>query len=305
MAAAVDGSAVAAAAATNTNPAAANGTPAQQPPASGTAASAPAPPWYAGIEDSETRGYIENKAWKSPVEAIKSYRELESTFSKVRGAPPDRLVVLPGPDAKPEDYAPVYDKLGRPKTPEDYKLVGPDGTSTDPLAQKMAPVLHTYGATLGLAKAINETFNQHVQELITQQAADNEAKVKADLLTLHQEWPGQVYDERMALAKRAAESYGVSEEWIDKLHTVLGAEVFRFFARIGEGQGEGGKGFARGNASNTTFGLTPEGAAAQIEALKADKEFGKKLLEGNVEAKERLERLQLIRNARATANIVR
>jgi hypothetical protein len=289
MAGAVDGSAVAAAAA-NTNSAAAAGQPAQQqPPASGTAAAAPTPPWFASIEDPDTRGYIENKAWKSPVEAIKSYRELESTFSKVRGAPPDRLVVLPGPDAKPEDYAPIYDRLGRPKTPEDYKLTGLDGTSTDPFAQKMAPVMHINNLTSSQAKALNEAYNQYAQSFIEQQAADNESKVKADLLTLHQEWPGQVYDERMALAKRAAESYGVSEEWIDKLHTVLGAEVFRFFARIGEGQGEGGKGFALQRRWHHHLGMTPGVRRRNSDAL--HRSGVRRFVAGDVEANARVDRL--------------
>ena len=241
MAAAINNGAAVAA---NPTPAAASATPAQQAPvASGAAAPAPAPPWFASIGDAETRGYAENRAWKSPAEAVKSYRELESTFSRVRGAPADRLLVLPGPDAKPEDYAPIYDRLGRPKTAADYKLTGLDGTSTDPFAQQIAPVMHAAGITATQAKTLNEAYNQYAQGLIEQQQKDRDAQWAADELTLHQEWPGQVYNERMELAKRAAKSYGFNEDVINKFESVLGpAEVYRWFAKIGEGQERGRQG---------------------------------------------------------------
>ena len=109
----------------------------------------------------------------------------------------------------------------------------------------------------------------------------------------------------MALAKRGAESYGVSEEWIDKLHTVLGPEVFRFFARIGEGQAEGGKGFELGNSTNTTFGMTPEAAQAQLDALHKDDAFGKKFVAGDLEATARVDRLLQIINSRNSATPMR
>ena len=229
MAAAINNGA---AVANNPNPAAASATSAQQAPqAPGTAASAPAPPWFASIQDTELRGFAESEGLKEPVDAVRNYRELKA----LRGVPPDQLLKLPGKDAKPEDWAPVYDKLGRPKTAEDYKLTGLDGTSTDDFAVGIAQVLHKGGANLQLAKDLNESYNGYAQKLIEQRQKDRDAQWAADELTLHQEWPGQVYNERMELAKRAARSYGFNEDVIDKFESVIGpAEVYRWFAKIGK-----------------------------------------------------------------------
>lgn len=300
MAAAINNGA---AVASNPNPAAASATPAQQAPtASGAAAPAPAPPWFASIQDADLRGFAESEGLKEPVDAVRNYRELKA----LRGVPPDQLLKLPGKDAKPEDWAPVYDKLGRPKTAEDYKLTGLDGTSTDDFAVGVAQVLHKGGANLQLAKDLNEFYNGYAQKLIDQRQKDRDAQWAADELTLHQEWPGQVYNERMELAKRAARSYGFNEDIIDKFESVIGpAEVYRWFAKIGEGQGEGGKGFERGNVVNANFGMTPEGAQAQLEALHKDKEFGRKFIEGDAEANARHDRLLQIINSRNSATPMR
>uniref|UniRef100_UPI0019553C3F hypothetical protein n=1 Tax=Methylobacterium sp. B34 TaxID=95563 RepID=UPI0019553C3F len=55
---------------------------------------------------------LQAKGWKSPVDALTAYQNLETHVG--------RAIVPPGADAKPEDWAPVYDKLGRPQAPDGY-----------------------------------------------------------------------------------------------------------------------------------------------------------------------------------------
>ncbi len=79
-------------------------------PASEPAANAP--DW---IKDwaPEDIGIVEKKAWKSPQDLFKSYRELEKTLGQDK-------VVLPKDGADAKEWDAVYNKLGRPDTPDKY-----------------------------------------------------------------------------------------------------------------------------------------------------------------------------------------
>lgn len=70
--------------------------------------------WVAGLQIEDNRALVEAKQWKSPDDAIRSYRELEHHASKA--------LKLPGENATAEDWNKFYSKLGRPETPDKYEL---------------------------------------------------------------------------------------------------------------------------------------------------------------------------------------
>jgi hypothetical protein len=69
--------------------------------------------WVAGLE-TDNRTTVEAKQWASANDAIKAYRELESHASKA--------LSVPGKDATAEDWNKLYEKLGRPESPDKYEL---------------------------------------------------------------------------------------------------------------------------------------------------------------------------------------
>src|SRR4051812_22872278 len=64
-------------------------------------------PWYGGVADAELRGFAELKGWKSPDDALVSYRNLE----KLQGVPPERLLKLPEKADDPA-WSEIHGKLG-------------------------------------------------------------------------------------------------------------------------------------------------------------------------------------------------
>ncbi len=114
--------------------------------AGGSGAGGGAAPFYSTFTDPDLRGFAENKKFESPEALTKSYRERE----KLRGLPPERLLTVPADD-KPESWAPVYDRLGRPKEAKDYAIKVPQGAPQE-YAGQVAKVLHD----LGLSKKQGE-----------------------------------------------------------------------------------------------------------------------------------------------------
>jgi hypothetical protein len=255
-------------------------------------AAAPAP-WFASIESPELRGYTENKAWKTPADAVHAYRELE----KLHGAPADQLLRLPGKDAKPEEWAAFYEKLGRPKTADEYKLVGLDGTGTDPLAQRLGPAMHQLNLTAAQAKGLNEAYLAVVNEAQQAQVQARLDQLDAEKTQLHQEWPGETFNQNLEAGRRAVRSYGLSEDFLAQFESQVGYRaMMKFFFEVGARQGEGPYIEGNSNTRNNNFsGRSPEAARAEIARLSSNAEFRKKwLVDGDKAAAEQINNLQII-----------
>lgn len=241
-------------------------------------------PWFKGIEDSELRGWTELKGWKSPADAAKSARELETKI----GVPAEQLLKLPKDlaSAKPEELNAIYDRLGRPATPEDYHLevpLGDDGA----FAKSIAPVLHKHGITAAQAKGLNADWNSMMEEMSRQSTEQVTQKQAAELTDLKREWSGKTFDERSELGRRALREYGAAlgkdqaeiGQTLTALEGSIGtAKLLKLFAAIGEKQGE--HGFIDSDRGSQTFGMTPEAAAVKKQQLMADPDFTKKYMAG-------------------------
>lgn len=204
---------------------------------------------------------VEAKGWKTPADVLKSYTELESALGRDK-------IVIPGPQAKPEDWDKVYTKLGRPEKPDAYGLKPiegmPEGVYDQKSAAWFAQTAHKAGLNPQQARTLHD-------EYVKLQVEGHNAKINAirqsgeqGEATLKQEW-GPAYDAKVQLSQRAAKAIGLEAETIDKIEGAIGfAGLMKMFSTIGEKMGED---VAVGSGGGMSNPRTPEGAIAEIQRI--------------------------------------
>lgn len=269
------------------------GTPAPQPnpapngaapvPAATPVAAPAAESWYSGFKDSELKAYLDLNRVPDAETAVKNWREAE----RFVGAPKDELIRIAKDPSKltEEQRNQVYARLGRPEKIEDY---GAD--LNNPLAAKAIPLLHKYGMPKeGVAELAGIIQQIGEQEAAAKEQARN---IEFDRMEeqLHNEWPGEIYNQRTEMGIRAMRElvspmFGgdldKTSDMIGKMEDAIGsAQLVKLFAHLGQKIMEGSNGaesFVTGsNPSN--FGMTPEQAKARIDQLNHDKEWGARML---------------------------
>lgn len=240
--------------------------------------------WLDGA-DELTLGYAQNKGWQNPLEAVKSYQNLEKLLGADRAG---RTVVLPGENATPEEKAAFYEKLGRPASPADYGIK--PGEGGDPKA--LEPFLNKFHE-LGLSKAQAEELTKFTGELAKQQqtqtAAQKATAFQADDQSLRTEW-GAAYDQNVMAARASVQALGLDSATIDKISDALGHKAtMELFAKIGSKTGESD--FVTGDPGNFRGAMTPAQAKAQIKELQSDREFVKQYTSGNADARAKMAQL--------------
>lgn len=249
------------------------------------AAAAAATPWHTGV-DAEVKGHWENKGWKLDdpkeiaINSTKQARELERHF----GVPADRLLKLPAADAKPEELAAFYQRLGAPKEAKEYDLssVKLGGKDLDPaLADSLREALAAAFVPKDKATAAAARLVKHLEDTKAAEdtiASGRLAEEKAKLAT---NW-GPKYDLNYLQAVEGARKAGIAREAITAMEGVAGyANVMEHFRRVGAGMTEAA--FIEGTgASGPT---TRDGAAARLAELQADKAWGERLVKGDAAAK--------------------
>ena len=243
---------------------------------------APTPPtpapgplaWLGENPDAELLGHVQNAGWKSPVDAVQGHRNLEKLLGADRAG---RTIVLPKDDATPAEWADFHTKLGRPGTPDDYKLQVSQGG--DPaFAKVVSGWLHENGVPLKAGQGIAAKWNEYAaQQEAAQQQAINTA-LDAEQSQLKADWGGE-YDMRKELARRAAVGLGMDSNAIETLEAAVGfTKVMKALAKAGDLMREHG---AEGMGQMGAFGMTPEGAKAKRTQLLADPDWRKKAMTSN------------------------
>lgn len=165
--------------------------------------------WYDTIEDSDLKGYLQNKGWKDPSELAVGYRNLEKLVGQ------DKLPMPKGADDK-EGWDRVYDAMGRPKSAEEYKLPVPDGDTGD-FAKAASAKFHELGISQTQANALAEWWNGQQQNSLQAQQAQQQQlaqKSEQELAQVKQDW-GAAYEENISLGKRAAQTFGLDQAKLD------------------------------------------------------------------------------------------
>jgi hypothetical protein len=238
-------------------------------------APAAAPAWYApeGL-DPNTAGQlgelVKAKGWKGPADALLSYQNLEKVFGADKAG---RTILAPKGDDDADGWSAVYNRLGRPESPDKYELPVPEGDDGS-FAQAAAPVLHELGLTTKQAQGLAEWWNKASASRI--EAADEAFSVQseAEYKQLQREW-GAAAAQNEELAKRAVLKFGkeagLDEATFDSLERAIGtAKVMKLFHAIGAQFSE-----AAFVASDTPTGgaMTPAQARNKQAAMFTDKEF--------------------------------
>lgn len=155
----------------------------------------------------------------------------------------DKRIPIPDENAKPEEWDQVYNKLGRPETPDKYQFEFPADAPWDETQRAhikgLAPLFHKNGAT---QKQVNEFVRQQAE--LDKVAADA-FRAKANTTqqtydkTLQQEWGGD-FQRNQNLAATFVKTYaGADVETAAGLQLADGTYVLdhpvmrRMFAKAG------------------------------------------------------------------------
>lgn len=264
---------------------------AEQDQGQGAQGGAPAAsPW--GELPQDLSGFVQNKGWSSPADALKSYVNLE----RLRGVPETELLRIPK-EGDTEAWNAVYGRLGRPESPDKYDLgdLAPKEGQLD-----LRPLAHKYGLTQQQAKGLAADMAQLAGGHSEQAEQARAQKVEADVAALKREW-GAEFDANVEAGKRAVRALGWDQAKLDKLEDALGTrEVYELAARIGRGLREDGFAGQQGpqGGSAQPFGMTREAAGARLAQMQADPAFQARLYHADKNV-----RLEALRERTAIANI--
>jgi hypothetical protein len=236
---------------------------------------------------------------------IKSIDALADSYynaQKMIGVPKDQLLRLPTSD-KPEDWAPVYNRLGRPEKSGDYKLKVPEGfpPAEKEYAESVMAAAHGAGLSQKQFETMTGWLYERAGQSIAAQRANQEATAAQRIGSLKTEW-GQAFDNKVEQSRNAmmyhAEKAGILAEVKAAMDDTGAGDhpaIIKLFNYMGIDLHEDGKltGKAFGGGSLSS----PVEAQQQINALRQDTGFMKayhnpnKRDAGHVDAVARMEAL--------------
>ncbi len=204
-----------------------------------------------GSTPSDWRSSLPDELRTEPT--LVSFRDvpaLAKSYLEVRKGIGDSIRV-PKDGASPEEWDKLYDKLGRPATPEAYNLKAPDGVPVDETLQSWAHgAFHKAGLTPQQARSIYNGYLEQAAALAQKAEGGNQQAAESARTALTQEW-GHTYDSNMISAKSAVMALG-GQELLDALdRTGAGNDpvVIKAFAKYGSALKEGG--LVRGDEMNS------------------------------------------------------
>ena len=216
------------------------------------------PSWTEGFDD-DLKGYVENKGFKDPSALAESYRNLE----KLRGVPEDQLIRWPDDPTEEGALDPVFEKLGRPASPDEYENVLGDGFN-DEVYKAAAETAHKLG--LG-----NEQFKGLQQVLAGQAQAIEEAR-EAEATAAFDAWKEKNPGGFEAAAKVMAD-LGMNEDQVAAMLSGDKTAIYDFAAKVGAARAEAP--VVQGDPSGAGPALSPQAAAEKARALMNDEAFRK------------------------------
>lgn len=248
---------------------------------------------------------IRNEAAFRDIKDLEGLAKSYLGATRMIGGRPQDLVKIPGPDDA-DGWTQVYDRLGRPKTPGDYKLPEvklPEGAAVDEtLKTGFLAKAHEAGLTERQASALYAWYNETAGAGMQAQQAASLASQQAAIDGLKQEW-GAAFDQKLHFAKAAIQHYG-GEELVAQLNTIRTADgtplgdspvLAKLFANLGANLAEDGVVGKSGGGGGFTEVLSPAEARQEIAALQTDKAFlnayTKRNAPGHAEAVAKMQRL--------------
>lgn len=208
-------------------------------------------------------------------------------------------IALPGQNATPEEKAAFYNSIGRPQTPDDYKITLPETlknvTPDEEGLKQWKGFLHEQGLTNEQANNLIAKYYEDTDGALTARQAQIEAQQAEGINKLKDEW-GDNFDQNSAIAAGVVRKFGGEElqKYMDESGMGNNPALIGLFHNIGRAMLDDN---AAGGSSDIL--VTDQTQAKQeINGLKADKEFINALTDktavGHKEAKARWDDLHKV-----------
>lgn len=184
-------------------------------------------------------------------EAAKAYMELEGRLGK--------SAVIPGKDASPEELATFFERLGRPKTPDQYTLtVDPEEAAKTNNLADFRQMAHQLGLTNAQAGELHKTLYGIGKHAQAQVEAQTLAARKDCEEVLRKEY-GLKYEQRMEDVKLALKAKPSLVATLKRNEHANDPEIFMLLAERGKNYREAplveGSGSGSGSAGFTYPGM--------------------------------------------------
>src|SRR3990167_5151188 len=240
------------------------------------------PTWTDGLGD-DLKGYVQTKGFKEPKDVLESYRN----FEKLQGVPKDRLLALPE-SLEAKEMAQVWERLGAPKESKEYNIEIPKEHCDEKMAEWAKETFHKLKVPRAMAENFVKEWNARQLSTVNDMLESKKVEITNEHNNLKKEW-GSAYEQNEKIANQAALKFGLSKEEVQGLASSMGAtKAIKFLHKLGEGIGEAK--FIDGNTAPTGV-LTPDQAKSQIKQLYTDSDFSRRLQTGDVDAKNKWNRL--------------
>lgn len=188
-------------------------------------------------------------------------------------------IPLPNANSKPEDWAEIYNKLGRPETPDKYELPPKEqmsGLELDPnLTKAFLAKFHERGLTSKQVSGILQDYAGMATAQQQQQAEQQQQALQAGQEALRKEW-GAGYNDHLAMAQQAVTQLGGAELKEHLNRTGMGNDpvLIKLFATIGKKLGDDTL-----HGTSTRLTHSPGEAKQAIADLQSDPAFMKQWMD--------------------------
>jgi hypothetical protein len=271
------------------------------PPSPPTPPTPPATAWHTGVAP-EMLGFWQNKGL--PLDDPKAFgaklTELYQNAEKFIGVPPDQVIKLPKPDAKPEEISAFRQRLGVPAEAKDYDFSTIKDAGGQPLAAPLADALraasHEAGVPKDAAAKVAAAVVKHLDSVRSTETTLAAGKLAEERVKLEQNWGGKdspTYQFNHLQAVEGARRLGITPEAVKALENQIGySSVMDAMRKVGAARSEDAFVTSPGSGSGTP--TTREGAMARKVELMADKAWGARLTAGDTEARREYDNLNKI-----------
>lgn len=209
-------------------------------------------------------------------------------------------VVIPKDNATQEEWSNFFNKVGRPSNPNDYKLGRPENFPEQyydaDMNNHMMQVFHESGLSSKQAKLLHSKYMEYVNNRITQGTQQTQQQAEQAMAALKQQY-GPDFNIRVAAAQRAIQRFGSPElvSYLEKSGMGNNPELIKLFSNVGMSLTESR---ADGTGDQSFGGVSPMQAQAELDQLRADKNFIKQLTDksvlGHKEASKKWQQLHAI-----------
>jgi len=241
--------------------------------------------WYDSIQDTQIKEWASVKGLKSPEAAAQTAWHLEKLLGADKAG---RGVIWPKDETDVDGWSGIYNKLGRPESPDGYGLSVEEGQD-DSFLKAITPKMHELGLTKKQAQGLADVNNQFLakhNEAIESEWAE---KSNEQFAALQKEW-GNDFERNAEMAKRALNYAGLTKDQGVALERALGVDVAsKMLSFFGANYVEhASPGHFNTGGDNTAS------ARARISDLKQDADFAKRLYNGDASAKSEWDKLHTI-----------